>query len=353
MGLIGSRAARLGRLSDAISSSKIPLSVVDLADGRLVVINNAAADLFELAPDELIGRPAVSLWDQESIGQGEQAMAALAGGAIDSYRGCRRIRRPSGPLDVWLWTRKLNLGDRAVAVSVMAPVGESDGSGRLIGTYFGPDAIDIAVGTVDRQSRRLGLIRSSSQVVIDLPADGGPGTDLATLVHPDDVDRLLEILGTAGDAAEEQPVKVRLRQDGAGWTEIQCVPLPTPPGEPLRVAFAPSAPIRPDVPDSERLADLERQILRIAAELHAVSDTRRDSGVVERQRPSLDALPPRQREIIVRLLRGERVSTIADAMYLSPSTVRNHLSKVFKTFGVNSQASLLALLRADFEEDAS
>lgn len=351
MGQPGSRDAALSHLGDAVSGSKIPLAVVDLSDRRLLMVNEAAAELFELPPDEMIGRPAASLWDEKSAAQDGQAMEALAGGAIDSYRGSRRISRPSGPLDVWLWTRTLSLGPRTVAVSVMAPVGESDASGRLIGTYFGPDAIEIAVGTVDRQSLRLTDIQPSGHVVLDLRPEEAPGTDITTLVHPDDVERLREALRTAGDPTDEAPVKVRLRQGGALWTEIQCVALPTPEGEPLRVAFAPAPSVRADAPESERLADLERQILHIAAELHAVSDTRRDSGVVEGRRPSLDALPPKQREIVNRLLRGERVSTIAEAMYLSPSTVRNHLSRVFKTFGADSQASLLALLRSDIEGD--
>lgn len=33
-------------------------------------------------------------------------------------------------------------------------------------------------------------------------------------------------------------------------------------------------------------------------------------------------------------------------MYLAQSTVRNHLSSVFRKFGVNSQQQLIVLLRA-------
>jgi DNA-binding CsgD family transcriptional regulator len=32
-------------------------------------------------------------------------------------------------------------------------------------------------------------------------------------------------------------------------------------------------------------------------------------------------------------------------MYLAPSTVRNHLTAVFRKFGVNSQAELIEALR--------
>ena len=56
------------------------------------------------------------------------------------------------------------------------------------------------------------------------------------------------------------------------------------------------------------------------------------------------ALSPRQREVISRLVRGERVATIAaDEMYSSQSTVRNHLSAIFHKVRVHSQNELLAL----------
>ena len=53
----------------------------------------------------------------------------------------------------------------------------------------------------------------------------------------------------------------------------------------------------------------------------------------------------RQLEIIERLVRGERVPTIARGLYLSQSTVRNHLSAIFRKLGVHSQEELLAALR--------
>jgi EAL domain-containing protein (putative c-di-GMP-specific phosphodiesterase class I)/DNA-binding NarL/FixJ family response regulator len=53
----------------------------------------------------------------------------------------------------------------------------------------------------------------------------------------------------------------------------------------------------------------------------------------------------RQLEIIERLIKGERVPTIARGLYLSQSTVRNHLSAVFRKLGVHSQEQLIATLR--------
>jgi len=61
--------------------------------------------------------------------------------------------------------------------------------------------------------------------------------------------------------------------------------------------------------------------------------------------PATAELSPRQWEIASRLVQGDRVATIATEMYLSQSTVRNHLSAIFQKFGVHSQPELLALWR--------
>src|SRR4029079_7238727 len=60
----------------------------------------------------------------------------------------------------------------------------------------------------------------------------------------------------------------------------------------------------------------------------------------------LDRLSARQRQILAALLLGERTPAIAASMFVSRSTVRSHLSAIFRAFAVHSQTELLALLRA-------
>jgi DNA-binding CsgD family transcriptional regulator len=50
-------------------------------------------------------------------------------------------------------------------------------------------------------------------------------------------------------------------------------------------------------------------------------------------------------EIVVRLMNGDRVPAIAESLFLSPSTVRNHLSAVFRKMRVSSQQELIHRLR--------
>jgi DNA-binding CsgD family transcriptional regulator len=94
-----------------------------------------------------------------------------------------------------------------------------------------------------------------------------------------------------------------------------------------------------------RVDQLEQHLWRIAMEVRAaglmavVGESSSPGPVRE-----LMELTTRQREIVARLVDGQRVKQIAQDMYLTPSTVRNHLSAVFRKFHVHSQTDLIALL---------
>jgi DNA-binding CsgD family transcriptional regulator len=99
---------------------------------------------------------------------------------------------------------------------------------------------------------------------------------------------------------------------------------------------------------ADRISRLERHIRRIASEVSAADlelgvQSPVDRGVTT----ALDALEPtaRQRDIVERLARGQRVSSIAADLFISRSTVRNHLAQVYRLAGVHSQDELLNALR--------
>lgn len=60
----------------------------------------------------------------------------------------------------------------------------------------------------------------------------------------------------------------------------------------------------------------------------------------------LQSLSARQLDILGRLLDGDRPPAIARDLYVSASTVRNHLGNIFTKLGVHSQEELLTLLRS-------
>jgi DNA-binding NarL/FixJ family response regulator len=70
-------------------------------------------------------------------------------------------------------------------------------------------------------------------------------------------------------------------------------------------------------------------------------------GVSVHAVPGFGRLTTRERQIVSRLLDGHRPPGIARALFLSQSTVRNHLASVFRKLGVTSQEGLLELFRMD------
>jgi DNA-binding NarL/FixJ family response regulator len=55
-------------------------------------------------------------------------------------------------------------------------------------------------------------------------------------------------------------------------------------------------------------------------------------------------LARRESEVFVRILAGESRDEMAPALYISPSTVQDHLKSIYATAGVNSRRGLVAML---------
>jgi DNA-binding NarL/FixJ family response regulator len=98
----------------------------------------------------------------------------------------------------------------------------------------------------------------------------------------------------------------------------------------------------------ERVASLERRLWRIAREFEGV-DLPGANMPEPFSQPGVAELSPRQWEVLTRLLRGDRVPRIAEELFLSQSTVRNHLADIFRKMGVHSQEELLDLFRTPSE----
>ena len=100
---------------------------------------------------------------------------------------------------------------------------------------------------------------------------------------------------------------------------------------------------------SEQLARIGQTLAEILDEfervLGASEDTSKISIHLDRQ--LLARLSEREQLVVRRVLAGYRVPTIAAELFLSQSTVRNHLSSSFRKLGIHSQAELLERARAN------
>jgi PAS domain S-box-containing protein len=128
----------------------------------------------------------------------------------------------------------------------------------------------------------------------------------------------------------------------------------------LRMAVVPSYDVRGSFNASIMLCadvtDVRHQMpeLALSRELIWRSDSGSRSprlagrGLPDRENTAtvdLDKLSPREFDIVVRLLNGDRVPVIAATLFVSQSTIRNQLSSVFRKLRVRSQQELIALLR--------
>ena len=89
----------------------------------------------------------------------------------------------------------------------------------------------------------------------------------------------------------------------------------------------------------------ERQLAALGLGLHALSvaDVLRATKAADV--PGVERLTTRELDVVARVLVGDRVPAIATAMYVSQSTVRNHLSSAFRKLGVRTQQQLIQLFR--------
>ncbi|HTW10381.1 MAG TPA: LuxR C-terminal-related transcriptional regulator [Acidimicrobiales bacterium] len=332
-------------LGTALGTSEQALVLWRASDGVVRLANAAAAELTGEPLEDLVGRSVLDFVVPRDVIT--RTAAAFSGGTVDEIRAKRRLLRHDGTeIPYWVWSRAVDLDGERYVLSLVVPRHEVGRLGRDLTQpwrYLTPIAIGLA--------GKGWVIRSISTEIYELtglaPADC-VGMSLLDLVHPDDVPKLV----APGPGRNELPVShrhLRVAQRRGEWSEV-CL---------LAVACAADIPPRqwafvlvgtprsgPRAGPPRRLEELEMRLRRIGAEVRAAG-VLEDAAVLVAppDHPALRELTTRQWEILSRLLRGERVQTIAREVFLSQSTVRNHLSIIFRKFGVRSQAELLELLR--------
>jgi DNA-binding CsgD family transcriptional regulator len=254
-------------------------------------------------------------------------------GAISACVAHRELNVPfdNDPVST-VWVRSFELGGRHLAFVQASAAAQ--GPDTPISRHLGREPATMAIGTIDEDFTITALSSDITDLVGLSPHDL-VGTMLLTPIAQRDVTRLLA--ATDGGPERAVALTIHLRDDEGQWAQLFCV-LASLAGTPDRCFI-----LTPE-PDAglPRIAELEHHLWSIAAIVDA-------SGVLQGVEPSgnltwvpeANDLTTRQWEILSRLVRGARVATIADDLHVSPSTVRNHLSSIFRRFGVHSQAELL------------
>jgi DNA-binding NarL/FixJ family response regulator len=315
---------RLGaeeRLRAGISGVRLALGLVDLSDMRMQAVSNAVCDVLGLPVDRIVGRQAEELIDPRDRPGATAALEALRTGAIEFYRAYRRGAGITAPKRVCAWVRRLDLGGLPHAFIRFGdprlppgpwPTGVDvfeKAVASAVTDNYSPDDI-IGIRLVPSAKVR-NLVTLS-----DWPAARIQGVSIAYAAH---------IRNRAGVTEELEAIATALAGT-PGWLVVlvQMEPLP-----------------------SAREAELEGHLWRIAAELEAsgtLMRAERTPGLSLARIGEAASMTPRQWEVLRRISAGQRVPTVARELYISQSTVRNHLAAIFQRFGVHSQADLLARL---------
>jgi PAS domain S-box-containing protein len=332
------------RLRQLIRESPFPLFLVRLSDGALVEVSPALEKWAGRDRSELIGMITLDfVTDPESA---RRSMTLLASGVIDAYTRMSEYRRPDGSLlgfEVRFAAYVDEMPRRSAVAMILA---SSDQPTPETLEMPGPPASLLALGTVDGQWR-IDRITSDITDLLGHPAAALLGRSAFDLIHPEDVSSLLLLAAHSGERPGGTGGRIRFLTAAGDWMVCRLVVQPLAGPAPLAFAFAVAAIPSAPAADQGRTRELEEHLRRIAREVASSGVAAWSNAVpTAREVPELSRLSSREYEIVVRLASGDRIPTIARSLFLSESTVRNHLTSVYRKFGVHSQTDLISRLHS-------
>ncbi len=336
----------------AVRRSVLPVALIELPETWLVELSPAAAHLLAVA------RPNGKRLAMTTMAQDHEQVAtaahALSSGAVDAFHAQRRLRRPDGSfVAVSVFCRAIRSGEnRNLALWVASEPDRDlpvDASPATVDGSAMPFSCRAALVGRLSPDWRFETVEAEMEEFLGYPTDALVGTVVFDHVHPTDLPRFLLALAEA-TSTREVTLELRLRHRHEGWRTARALVLSPDHDAQRRFFVGLEETTRPPHANGEsRVRELERHLLRIAQEIQVAGLLPPVPGATIPDLAHLAELSARQREILVCLARGYRVPRIAQELYLSESTVRNHLSAIFKRFGVHSQDELLRIIAVTTE----
>jgi DNA-binding CsgD family transcriptional regulator len=317
---------------DVVTNCPLPSLLLAVPSEQILAASGVAERL--LSPDcgSLVGRNFEDLAADEPTG----ALELMVAGHLDGYEARRMIHRRDRTIPVTVWVRVVDGQEgRSFALAKLLP--DAAALGEALPRPEG-STTEAVVGSTDGH---LTVDRVSPDVValLDHPAADVVGQSLFRLVDAADVTPLLKALVRSSDTNLGTSLVVRPQLFGFLASRRQLLLLPMEPSPSFAFAL-----LDEDPADALTSAPAMKQALwQFDEALRSASASRMASELPADQ--GLGRLSGRELEIVVRLMKGDRVPAIATSLFLSPSTVRNHLSAVFRKLRVGSQQELIHLLR--------
>lgn len=325
---------------DVVGGLDLPLFLVELKD---FTVTQATLSFFEntgLSPSQVLHHPIFDILSPEDRASSHLALKALAEGLVDFYSSHRHFVRPDGRVvPAKFWNRAIQFGDSLYSLAQLSLSPEPRDSPLV--EYLGYSPPKVAVGTTGAD----GVITAVSNSVIDVLGQSAQSLIGRPLLSNDEQKRLLKQINELKDAGTMTvSLPVHLSDLSPRGHSVRCI-VTCLAESTSRFFLLLSEPDPATAAKFDRAAQLEHRLWRIASEVQAsgIFDSLGSFPDPERF-PQMNSLTTRQWEVLSRLLRGERVPAIAEALFVSPSTIRNNLSEIFRIFGVHSQSELLSLL---------
>lgn len=331
-------AADLDELSRSVDRLPVAAILTDLSTRIFLAVNDLAAEVFGALASDLVGDDVLAHIhpdDREAVRTGYRAMAAKV---IDGYQVLRRVVTPDGKEQtVSVSGRRLEDPIELYGLWILVPTSEPSPAVEML--MMGASEVVLAVTDHDWQIEYM----SADADLLGVHGSELRGFPLLGLVHPSAASEFLSAAARATVDHLGVTLLTRMRGGHGGWADRHCLMVPICEHQPPRLGVVISA--DPTVAADRAESRLSENVRRAAIEARAAQTL--DALPALARLPQGSELSARQTEIVARLAAGQRVADIARSMFLNSSTVRNHLSAIYRKFSVHSQAELLAaLLRA-------
>lgn len=291
------------------------LIVVVAADGTIAYASPASVELLRMTPEQLQGVALESLVHPEDV----DAFRA----AVERGEAClARLRRADGR---WRWTHQLCAPDEGAGgvAGVLVTARDAD---RLVAAV--PDGVEL------------------SQLVEAL-LDGATAPMVAVVVADEVRDERDVVVDYTCELVEATPTfEARLPLPGEQLST--AFPLVARNGLLRELAARPRGGSLPRVPHARLSggpgADLyEVTVLALGTRVLLGWRDRGGRQVVDLRSPEGIVLSPRERDILALLAEGASTVTIAQTLYLSTNTVRNHIRRLLGHLGASSRLEAVVI----------
>lgn len=330
-------AAELSTISARVlGATPFPALVLERHTERIMAASTAATGLIG-AGGEIVGHRL----EEFTSDRPASGVDLVAGGRVNGFETFRVLRRPRGTdQKVRMWIRYFDHQPSSELVLVLFVADEPLDDSELGSDWHATPAV---VGTAD-SNLLIERISNDAEELFQHPVASLVGASLISLVAEPDVPHCLEALSQVSSGQSGITLYLDIR-NGVPGTHTRCEVLlmPLQPSPSCAFVFLPIA----DGADGEQASsDLSATLLRLRRGAEIAQLTKGVfRGITEKSVPGLSRVTTRELEIVSRLIDGDRVPAMASQLFLSQSTIRNHLASVFAKLGVASQQQLVDVMR--------